>query len=100
MNSSTFFDDLYTAFRDEAQAGFERALEACLPEVIRRATLPPYVTAAQLADLTGLSLRQISYLRAKGCIPFVQRGRTVRYPTTEALAYLEEGRVPARADRS
>ncbi len=92
--------DLASAFREESQKAFEQVLATTLPDVIRKATTPAYMTAAQIAAHTGLSKRQIQYLKKRGCIPFVQRGRAVRYPTADVLAYLEEGRVPARADRS
>lgn len=104
MTTLDFIASLLAAFRSETEGAVERAVERALkealPSIVREASLPPYVDTATLAEYTGLSVRQIQYLRAKGRIPFVQRGRLVRYPTADVLAYLEEGRVPVRSQRS
>ena len=85
-------DDLDTA----VSAAVEAALVRALPEAVRRATTKPYLTKAELVQLTGWSSRQVEYKKAQREIPFVKRGRLVLFPTDEIFAYLEEGRVPAR----
>lgn len=84
-----------SAVRGEVQAAVEAALTARLPEIIRRAALPPYLTRQQLAELTGWSLRKIDYLRKQRRIAFVRRGRTVVFPTAEVERYFDAGRLEA-----
>ena len=73
-----------------------RTLHDVLPEAVRRATAKPYLTKAELMQLTGWSSRQVEYKKSKREIPFVRRGRLVLFPTEEVYSYLEKGRVPAR----
>ena len=68
-----------------------------LPEAVRRATAKPYLTKSELMELTGWSSRQVEYKKSKREIPFIRRGRLVLFPTQDVFAYLEEGRVPAKA---
>ena len=97
VDPSDFFDNLKEAFRQESLAAFEQALTSSLPDILRRAQLPPYLTKHQLCELTGWSARKIDYLKAKRSIAFVQRGRSILFPTAEVEAYLNEGFVPARS---
>ena len=73
-----------------------RTLHDVLPEAVRRATAKPYLTKAELMDLTGWSARQVEYKKSRRELPFVKRGRLVLFPTEEVYAYLEAGRVPAK----
>lgn len=82
--------------RDEGTTVVASALKQALPDILRRAQLPPYLTKKQLCELTGWSARKVAYLKSERRIPFVQRGRTVLFPTAEIEAYLNEGFVPAR----
>lgn len=84
------------AVRDEVQAAVEAALTNALPGVIRRAALPPYLTKAQLVELTGWSARKVDYLREKRRLPFTQHGRKVLFATADVEAFLAEGHVSAQ----
>jgi len=86
-----------SAIDDRVQAAVEAALTRVLPSIIRRATLPPYLTRSQFSELSGMSARKIDYMRSKGQMPYVKRGRTVLFKTTDIESYLSEGEVPAWA---
>ena len=81
---------LHTAVTEAVEA----ALCRILPEAIRRGTMKPFLTKAELMDLTGWSSRQVEYKKSRGELAFVRRNRLVLFPTDEVFAYLEEGRVP------
>jgi len=72
------------------------AIGEMVPEMIRRATAKPYLTKAELMQLTGWSSRQVEYKKEKRELPFVRRGRTVLFPSEAVQAYLDEATVPAR----
>lgn len=71
------------------------ALADSLPEVLRRASLPLYLTKQQVRELTGWSPRKVDYIVAECRIPVVRRGRTVLFKAADIEAYLQEGYVPA-----
>ena len=75
-----------------------QAVEDALPEVVRRAALPPYLSKVELSDLTGWSERKIDYLRERGRLPYVKVGRSVRFKTADVEALLDDARVGARSD--
>ena len=72
------------------------AIGEMVPEMIRRATAKPYLTKAELMDLTGWSSRQVEYKKERRELPFTRRGRTVLFPSGAVQAYLDEGTVPVR----
>ena len=84
--------------REAVAQAFANDLRPELVRMIREATLPPYLTKKKLQDLTGWSDRQVEYKKSKREIPFIRRGRLVLFPTDDILAYLNEGRVPARRE--
>ncbi|PAP75072.1 helix-turn-helix transcriptional regulator [Rubrivirga marina] len=69
------------------------ALTDALPEVLRRASIPTYLSRQEVLALTGWSDRHLSYLQSEGQIPFLKRGRTVRFRADDIEAYLMEGYV-------
>lgn len=76
----------------------EEALSEALPEAIRRAMEKPLMTKTEVMQLTGWSSRKIEYLKAERKVTFIRQGRTVLFPREELMAFLDEGRVPARDD--
>ena len=74
-----------------------RAVEDALPAVVRRASLPPYLSKAELAKLTGWSPRKVDYLRERGRLPYVRVGRSIRFKTDDVERLLDEARVEARS---
>lgn len=100
MDLPDFIDTLRADLRAETHAAVEEALLACLPGVLRRARLPPYLDTRQLCDLTGWSVRKVAYLRKERRVPFIRRGRSVLYRTADVEAYLDEALVKARVDEA
>ncbi len=84
-----------SAVRDAVGPAVETALTAALPDIVRRAALPVYLTRAEVCDLTGWSPRHLSYLQAQRRIPYFKRGRTVVFKTADIEAYLDAGRIEA-----
>lgn len=84
---------------DDLAALIERAVEAAVdravPPAVRQGTRRPYMTKAELMELTGWSSRTVEYRKSRREIPYVRQGRTVLFPTDEIEAYLREGYVPA-----
>ena len=72
------------------------ALLTDMPEMIRRGRLGEYLNDNQAQEETGLSKRQLRYLREERRIPYHKNGRTILYRTSELFALINEGRVPAR----
>ena len=83
-------DRLGPAIRDE--------LSAALPGILRRAAIPPLLTTAELAELTGWSSRHIEYLRSRRRLPYVKVGRSVRFKTADVEALLDDARIAARSN--
>ncbi len=75
----------------------EAAVARALPAVVRRAALPPFLSKAELAELTGWSERKVDYLRERGRLPYVKVGRSVRFRTDDVEHLLDEARVEARS---
>ena len=74
-----------------------QAVEDALPAVVRRASLPPYLSKAELSELTGWSERKVDYLRERGRLPYVKVGRSIRFRTNDVERFLDEARVEARS---
>lgn len=87
---------ILTAVSDAVRPAVAEALIDALPEVIRRAALPPYLSRKQVLELTGWSDRHLSYLQSTGRLPFSKRGRTVRFLTKDIEQHICEAYVPAK----
>lgn len=94
--SSHLQDILADALEGAVEQAVAQALVAALPEVLRRSALPVYLTREGVTELTGWSARKLSYLQAQRRLPYIKRGRTVLFRTTDVEAYLGEGYVSAR----
>lgn len=84
------------AVAEAVQPAVAAALEQTLPEILRRAALPAFLTRKQVMELTGWSDRKLAYLQAEQRIPFSKRGRSVVFKTADVEAYLAEGYVPVK----
>lgn len=71
---------------------------AVMPEAVRRAMLPATLTGPEVERLAGFSARKLQRLRDARTIPFMQDGRSIVYPTSDLLAWLDERRVSLRWD--
>lgn len=72
------------------------AVAEAVPPAVRAATRKPYLTTAELSEMTGWSPRTIYSKRQRREIPSVRQGRTILYPTDEVEAHLREGYVSAK----
>ena len=68
-----------------------------LTEAIRRANLGEYLDDEGVMRECQLTKRQIRHLRDTRQISFHKAGRTIRYKTADVFAFMEAGRIPARA---
>ena len=69
---------------------------ALMPELIRRALLPPYLGYAGANKATSLSERQLRRLKDQRLVEFTTEGRRVLFVTDSLFAYLDESRVERR----
>lgn len=93
MTAITLLDEttLRSIIRDETT----RVVAESLPGVFRQATMKPYLTNDEVAELTGWSKRQLANRRKSGSLPYTKRGRTVLYRTEDVEAFLAAGYVPS-----
>lgn len=79
---------------------FKSELEAVLkdriPAIIRQANRKPYLTTAELEELTGMSSPTQKYHRDSGNLPYSQEGRRILYRTEDVEKFLSERRVQAK----
>ena len=72
------------------------ALLSTLPEAVRRSRMGSYLNDKEAQAETGLSKRQLRYLREKRRIEYRLVGRTVPYPTSRLFDLIDAGTVPVR----
>ena len=82
------------------QRNVRAAILDTIPDVIRDATQKPYLNKKELSELSGWSLRKIQYMMAGEKIPYIKRGRTVLFRSSDVREWLSAGFVPARKNRS
>jgi hypothetical protein len=71
---------------------------AFLAEQVRRASLPPYLSAEDVQKMTGWSLRTLARLRKNRKLEYAGDERRHAYPTEAVLAYLDARHVPVLWD--
>lgn len=91
---------LIAALREVAPEVLRDALADLLPDLVRVALLPPFLTRDELCEWTGWSKRKVDYMRQQRKIDYVRRGRSVLFPTSAVQEYLLEGLVESRGPRS
>ena len=67
-----------------------------VPEAIRQANLPEWLSRPQAKERYGLTDRQLTYMRNNRSIEFSKHGRRIYYRRASLDAWFDEGRVPAR----
>lgn len=72
------------------------ALLRILPEAVRRSRMGSYLNDKEAQAETGLSKRQLRYLREQRRIEYRLVGRTVLYPTVALFELIDAGTVPVR----
>jgi hypothetical protein len=76
-------------FESLVERSVQQALKKALPDVIKRASLPKFLSTKQLSRLASWSQGKIHYMRQEGRIKYIQEGRSIVYPTEWILDYLE-----------
>ena len=72
------------------------ALLRALPEAVRRSRMGSYLNDMEAQAETGLSKRQLRYLREQRRIEYRLVGRAVLYPTQRLFELIDAGTVAAR----
>ncbi len=72
------------------------ALLRILPEAVRRSRMGSYLNDKEAQAETGLTRRQLRYLREQRRIEYRLVGRTVLYPTQGLFELIDAGKVAAR----
>ena len=86
--------DMARALGSEIQAG----LVPTLVETLRRSRLPEYLDGDGAQRELSVDERQLRYLRETRRLPFIKRGRLIRYRTADLFAWMEEARVEAKGE--
>ena len=74
-------------------------LNTQLPEVLRRASMPPRMLKKDAAEFTGMSQRQLDTLRQNNKLRSYKVGRKVWFDTQDLLDYIDSGFLPARLQK-
>src|SRR5690606_4940797 len=91
----TIEDQIQEAVRSAVREEIRAVVLELLPEAIRRATEPEFVSREAAADVIGCSVRSLDYRLKSGALPYVRRGRRVLIASAALRAYLDAARVPA-----
>jgi len=92
MSNNVFITN-ESALQKAIENAIESALKKQLPELVKKATTKPYLTKAELMELTGWSSRTLQHLRSTFQIHFIQHGRKILYPTEEIYEFLEKHHI-------
>ena len=82
--------------RSAAREEMMSLVQDSLPDLIRKATMKPFLSNAEVAELTGYTVRQLGNLRKRGSLSYIKRGNSVWYKTEDVWAWFEEGYIPSR----
>src|SRR5690606_9961824 len=92
----TIEDQIQEAVRSAVREEIRAVVLELLPEAIRRATEPEYLSREEAADVVGCSVRSLDYRLKSRSIPYVKRGRRVLIPSAAIREYLDAARVPGK----
>lgn len=85
-------EDIKNLVASAVHEGIARAI----PGLLRRTSQKPYLTRAEVKELTGWSDRTLQHLRSSEQLAFVKHGRKILYPSEALQAFLDGGSVQAR----
>lgn len=74
-----------------------RVMMERVPDVLREAEKPEWMSRDQVCQTYGLTPRQLTYMRNNGRITYTQHGRRILYERQSLEEWIEEGRVKARS---
>ena len=94
--------DVIVAEPDELESTLEKVVKRIMlnhvPEAMRKADLPEWLSREQAKDRYGLTNRQLTYLRQKRRVEYSKHGRQIFYNRESMDAYFEEGKVEATGE--
>lgn len=76
-----------------------KAVLEALPEAVRRSKYGEFVSEDDAVQLTGLTKRQLRYLREQRRITYYKPNRAVIYRTAELIQEIEKAKIPFRAPK-
>jgi len=74
----------------------EQAMLETVPDALREALAPKWMSRDQVQECYGLTPRQLTYLRSKRRVTYSQHGRRILYERASIEQYIANGRVAAR----
>jgi hypothetical protein len=74
-----------------------RIMLGTVPDVLREAEKPEWMSRDQVCKTYGLTPRQLTYMRNNGRIEYTQHGRRILYNRESLEKWVDEGRVRARS---
>lgn len=74
------------------------AMLATVPDAVREATAPEWLSREEVVERYGITSRQLTYMRSKRSIEYTQHGRRILYKRESLEEWIEEGRVEPLRD--
>lgn len=74
----------------------KKAMLQTVPEAVREATAPEWLSREEVCERYGLTSRQLTYMRSKRSVEFSQHGRRILYNRESLENWIEEGRVTTK----
>jgi hypothetical protein len=74
----------------------QRVMLESVPDVLREAEKPDWMSRDEVCEVYGLTARQLTYMREKNSVEFSQHGRRILYNRESLEEWIDEGRVQAR----
>ena len=75
-----------------------QAMLETLPEAVREATAPEWLSREEVVERYGITSRQLTYMRSKRSIEYTQHGRRILYRRASLEEWIDEGRVEPLRD--
>ena len=73
-----------------------KAMLQTVPDAVREATAPEWLSREEVCERYGLTSRQLTYMRSKRSVEFSQHGRRILYNRESLENWIEEGRVTTK----
>lgn len=82
-------DSLHTAVAEAVR----KAMLETVPDAVREATAPKWLSREEVCDRYGLTPRQLTYMRSQRSVEYTQHGRRILYSRASLEEWIDEGRV-------
>lgn len=70
-----------------------KAMLQTVPDAVREATAPEWLSREEVCERYGLTPRQLTYMRNQRSVEFTQHGRRILYSRESLEAWIDAGRV-------